>query len=322
MTHNRLLLDSVALIEKSCMADPLETLSSDQSPQRPLVASIDREIRLMAGASASAVARPLRMLWDVGVLIGFSDGQLLDRLTTSPSDSAELVFQTLVERHGPMVLAVCRQVLVDPNDAADAFQATFLILFRRAGTIRNRAALASWLYGVAMRVAARAKVEAARRRRIEARCIRPVIGSDNALDCQEVKSLVHEELARATGEIPGADRPLLPRRSHPRSSSQSAWLASRDGPRSFVAGRDLLRARLTRRGVTATAALAAMDFMSHTATATVPAALRDAATQAAVQLATGHAIATVASARVAAWIGSALARSRNPTGRRPPSYFC
>ena len=111
----------------------------------------------MAGTSAGAVARPLRMLRDIGVLVGFSDGQLLDRFTTGPSDSAELAFQTLVERHGPMVLAVCRQVLVDPNDAEDAFQATFLILFRRAGTIRNRAGLSGWLYGVAMRIAARAK---------------------------------------------------------------------------------------------------------------------------------------------------------------------
>ncbi len=149
----------------------------------------------MAGALASAVAGPLRMLWDVGVLVGFSDGQLLDQFTTSQSDSAELAFQTLVERHGPMVLAVCRQVLVDPNDVEDAFQATFLVLFRRAGSIRDRASLASWLYGVAERIARRANVEAARRRRIEAQSIRPMLASDNGADRQEVTRLVHEELA-------------------------------------------------------------------------------------------------------------------------------
>ena len=149
----------------------------------------------MAGASASAVAGPLRMLWDVGVLVGFSDGQLLDRFTTSPSDSAELAFQMLVERHGPMVLGSLPSGARRSERRRGRVPATFLVLFRRAGSIRDRASLASWLYGVAARLARRANVEAARRRRIEAKSIRPVLGSDNGADRQEVTSLVHEELA-------------------------------------------------------------------------------------------------------------------------------
>ena len=66
-------------------------------------------------------------------------------------------------RHGPMVLGVCRQLLRDPNDVDDAFQATFLVLVRKAGTLRRCDLLGNWLYGVAYRVAMRARSQAARR---------------------------------------------------------------------------------------------------------------------------------------------------------------
>ena len=81
--------------------------------------------------------------------------------------SSEAAFEVLVRRHGPMVLRVCRNVLKDWNDAEDAFQATFLVLARRCGSIRRRDSVESWLFGVACRVAARARVEAARRRAVE-----------------------------------------------------------------------------------------------------------------------------------------------------------
>src|SRR5262249_3536865 len=76
---------------------------------------------------------------------------------------AEAAFAALVERHGPMVLRVCTEVLNDPHDAQDAAQVTLLVLARRAGAIQKRNALGSWLFGVARRAAARARVEAARR---------------------------------------------------------------------------------------------------------------------------------------------------------------
>ena len=75
----------------------------------------------------------------------------------------EAAFETLVIRYGPMVMSVCRQVLRDPNDVDDAFQATFLVLCAKAGTLRERELLGNWLYGVAYRVAVRARALAARR---------------------------------------------------------------------------------------------------------------------------------------------------------------
>ena len=75
----------------------------------------------------------------------------------------ESAFEALVARHGPMVLGVCRQLLRDPNDVDDAFQATFLVLVRKAGTLRRCDLLGNWLYGVAYRVALRARSLTARR---------------------------------------------------------------------------------------------------------------------------------------------------------------
>src|SRR6185437_14661252 len=80
------------------------------------------------------------------------------------ADRDATAFEALVARHGPMVLSVCRGVLRDPADAEDAYQATFLILVKKARTIRAGQSLGGWLYQVAHRVAIQANVAAARRR--------------------------------------------------------------------------------------------------------------------------------------------------------------
>src|SRR3954447_1401337 len=111
----------------------------------------------------------LNTLTHVGVAGNLSDSQLLTRFLARGGMTAEAAFEVLVARHGPMVLDVCCKVLRDPHDAQDAFQATFLVLASRAGSIRRRDALAGWLLGVARRVAVRSRADQARRRAHEGR---------------------------------------------------------------------------------------------------------------------------------------------------------
>src|SRR6516165_3516083 len=99
--------------------------------------------------------RYLRTLFDQGSAAGFTDGQLLERFTTCTGEAAELAFTSLVERHGPMVLRVCRGALRDDHAAMDAFQATFLVLIRKSRSLWIRDSLGPWLHRVACRAAAR-----------------------------------------------------------------------------------------------------------------------------------------------------------------------
>jgi RNA polymerase sigma factor (sigma-70 family) len=256
----------------------------------------------MTSQAVGVITRPLRALWDLGVVGGLSDTQLLDQVANGPTETVEPAFQALVERHGPMVLQVCRRVLVDPNDADDAFQATFLVLFRRARSVRNRGSIASWLHGVALRNARRANVEAARRRRIEARHGRSSVRPPDDAGRHDLASLVHRELDR----LPEKYRaPIvlcyLEGLTHERASQQLGW------PIGTVRGRlsrarDLLRKRLSRRGITEIGALFAIKSLTEPLTAGLPAALCDAAIRAVAEVAGGHTITAVTSARVAAWI--------------------
>ena len=119
----------------------------------------------MAGGSSVAILREIQTLFDTGTAGGLSDRQLLERFASRRDASSEAAFELLVLRHGPMVLRVCRDVLRDPFDAQDAFQATFLVLVRRSETIRRLESVGGWLYGVACRVAARAVSSGAATRR-------------------------------------------------------------------------------------------------------------------------------------------------------------
>src|SRR3954466_10480957 len=92
---------------------------------------------------------------------GLSDGQLLECYVRTREEAA---FAALVHRHGPMVWGVCRRVLSSHQDAEDAFQATFLVLVRKAGSIVPREMVANWLYGVAHQTALKARATTAKRR--------------------------------------------------------------------------------------------------------------------------------------------------------------
>jgi DNA-directed RNA polymerase specialized sigma24 family protein len=101
-----------------------------------------------------AVRRHISTLFNIGVIQDLTDGQLLERFSTGQGEAAELAFAALVERHGRMVLRVCRARLSDPHDALDAFQATFLVLVEKSRGLWVRDSLGPWLHQVACRTAA------------------------------------------------------------------------------------------------------------------------------------------------------------------------
>ena len=107
----------------------------------------------MAQDQEKAALRHMHTLFRVGTIGGLTDGKLLEWYTSRSGEAAELAFAALVERHGPMVFRVCRAILRDEHEAHDAFQATFLVLVRRAGTLWVRDSLGPWLHQVACRVA-------------------------------------------------------------------------------------------------------------------------------------------------------------------------
>jgi RNA polymerase sigma factor (sigma-70 family) len=114
-----------------------------------------------------STVRSIQTLFSVGSVGGMTDGQLLEQFLCRRDEGAEAAFTALVSLHGPMVWDLCRSILSDPHAAEDAFQATFLILARRAGSIRRPDAVGPWLHGVGRRVAVRARAAEARRRRHE-----------------------------------------------------------------------------------------------------------------------------------------------------------
>ncbi|HEV3164777.1 MAG TPA: sigma-70 family RNA polymerase sigma factor [Isosphaeraceae bacterium] len=121
----------------------------------------------MASVRGGAVFGRIQRLLESGAAGAMSDAELLTRFASRKDDGAEEAFEVLVRRHGPMVLRVCRRELGDFHLAQDAFQATFLILARKAGAIRQDNALAGWLLSVARRMASRARTESNRRRRLD-----------------------------------------------------------------------------------------------------------------------------------------------------------
>ena len=120
-----------------------------------------RKRRRVEERRMNAAVRDLQTLFEVGSLGGLSDGQLLDRFVERRE---EAVFEAIVRRHGPMVWGVCRRVLRDHHDAEDAFQATFLVLARKAASVMTREKLGNWLYGVAYQTAMKARAMRAKRR--------------------------------------------------------------------------------------------------------------------------------------------------------------
>ena len=123
-----------------------------------------------------------------------ADGELLERFVCARDQAA---FAVLVQRHGPMVLGVCRRVLGQTQDAEDAFQATFMVLVRRASSLERPELLGNWLYGVARRLSLKARQSAKRRNAREAK-LQPKTPPDALADisARELQNVLDEELGR------------------------------------------------------------------------------------------------------------------------------
>jgi RNA polymerase sigma factor (sigma-70 family) len=147
-------------------------------------------------AKNGEVSRDLRTLFNVGTVAGLNDRELLERFTARSDEAAEFAFAAIVERHGPMVLRVCKQVLRHPQDAEDAFQVTFMVLARRANSVRLPEEIGPFLYGVALRVAACARAKEGRRKHHE-KCYGSMqSASYRSDDLGELAQIMHEELDR------------------------------------------------------------------------------------------------------------------------------
>jgi RNA polymerase sigma factor (sigma-70 family) len=250
----------------------------------------------MHGAQLKGVVRYLRTVAGGRQPTGLTDRQLLDGFAAHGDQTA---FAALVERHGPMVLRVCRRVLRQEQDAEDAFQATFLILAGKAGTIRKTEALASWLHGVAQRVALRARRDAGRRRTHE-REARPMSAHthDRQADWHEVQAALDEEI-RTLPETYRAPFVLCFLEGKSRAEV-ARELGLKEGTvwSRLSQARKRLREQLGRRGIALPALLAVAALSGGTARA-IPARLIRSTVQAAG--AAGRAVrAAVVSARVAA----------------------
>jgi RNA polymerase sigma factor (sigma-70 family) len=225
-----------------------------------------------------------------------TDADLLRRFLESREEEA---FATLVHRHGPMVLNVCRRLVQNSADADDAFQATFLVLVRRAASIRKPQLLGNWLYGVAHRVAARARVQAARRRVREMSEVE-MITADPCREGSEWSPVLLEELNRLPEKY---QAPMvlcyLQGKTNQEAAELLAWPVGTVKGR-LTRGRELLRKRLTRRGVLLSSGLLAAALTPSIGSAAVPAALADATIRTAMLVAAGPMATAGVSASVAA----------------------
>jgi RNA polymerase sigma factor (sigma-70 family) len=253
----------------------------------------------MNSAQAVTVLHRLRKLVvapEAALVEAASDAQLLLRFTDGQDHTA---FAGLVARHGPMVLGVCRSVLHNWHDAEDAFQATFLVLAKKATSIRNAGSIACWLYGVAYHAAVKAQARAARRRARERKAAE-MSSTDPLLDMtlREVQQVLHEELQ----QLPEKYRlPLvlcyLEGKSQEEAASQLGW--SRGATRGRLdRGREQLRKRLAGRGVALSAVLGAGSLGALASP--VSAALADSVVGAVLPSASGGQAASALSANASA----------------------
>jgi RNA polymerase sigma factor (sigma-70 family) len=247
----------------------------------------------MVHGQLSTVLRHLQKVMGAGNLDDLPDGRLLELFAAGHTEAA---FAALVRRHGPLVLGVCRRLLHNTHDAEDAFQATFLILFRRARSLDRRGSVANWLYTVAYHVALRARANAARRQRRE----RPVHDLPQTEGRAEevwwdLQPVLDEELQRLPEKYRAPVVLCYFQGKTNEEAAQQLGCPLGTVKSRLARARDLLGTRLARRGVTLSAGLLGAG-LAQPAPAAVPAALVEATVRTALLWAAGKTVAGLASA--------------------------
>jgi RNA polymerase sigma factor (sigma-70 family) len=271
----------------------------------------------MAGRQPHPILRFLRQLAGGAAGDETADGQLLRRFAGQREEAA---FAALVQRHGPMVLGVCRRVLRDPHDVDDAFQATFLVLARKAGSLSRPEKLANWLYGVACRTAARAKAQAVRRR-VHERQFTAMPTADAQTDggesVHELRFVLDEELRRLPEKYRG---PLvlcyLEGKTYAEAARALGWAEGTVSGR-LARAREVLRGRLTRRGLALSTGAFATSFSESSAPAAVPPTLAEVIAKAATLFANGTGVGSASAAALA----EGVLRTMSVTRRNSAAAF-
>src|SRR6185437_11178507 len=213
------------------------------------------------------------------------DAQLLESYLRHPEDGA---FEAVLHRHGPMVLGVCRRILGDEHDAEDAFQATFLVLVRKAATIVPRDRLGCWLHGVAQRTALKARTARARwTARGRQTMSKPSPATTEETAWLDLQPILDEELAALAENYRLAIILCdLEGKSRKQAAEQLGWKEGTLSGR-LARGRRLLAARLTRRGVALSAAALTARLTSAALAVEPSVALLAATSKAATLVAAG-----------------------------------
>jgi RNA polymerase sigma factor (sigma-70 family) len=256
----------------------------------------------MANGQLTMALRHIRRMVAGTEAGGATDAELLGRFAAGRDEAA---FAALVERHGPMVLGVCRRVLAAEQDAEDAFQAAFLVLARKAVSIQRRESVSRWLYEVAYRTALRARLSAARRRDRERRAETMCTPDPTAEAAwREIRPVLDEELHRLPEKYRDAlVLCYLEGKSNRDAARVLGWPAGTMSRR-LVRARELLRDRLAGRGVALSVGLLGAA-VAQNASAAVPKALFVPTVRAAGRFAMGQAAAGV-SANATALAGGVL----------------
>jgi len=227
-------------------------------------------------ASEAMIGRDLVRLFEGGAVAGLTDAQLLDHVARRDA-LAEAAFEAILTRHGPAVLASCRRVLDDSAAADDAFQATFLVLFRRAGSIKVHDTLLPWLLHVARFSALKAREGELRRRTRERIAARAEAIAPDEVE-RDIRILVRAEVDCLPAKYRDPIRLCyFEGRTHDTAAAALGWPVGTVRGR-LSRARDMLRKRLMRRGVgiTPIALAAVMASGTTDARAEIPWALREA----------------------------------------------